>query len=110
MKSLGFVVAFATLAYAGAKKPPKPAAIEDPCVDGDACKRHALDAFRDALAAQRAGTASHPLRVSYFGDSLTADDHITGDLRAKLQPSVRTERAQNGYFFVYLEFPAGQFL
>ncbi len=85
MKSLGFVVAFATVAYAGAKKPPKPAAIEDPCIDGAACKRHALDAFRDALAAQRAGTASHPLRVSYFGDSLTADDHITGDLRDKLQ-------------------------
>ncbi|HSN30397.1 MAG TPA: GDSL-type esterase/lipase family protein [Kofleriaceae bacterium] len=85
MKSLGFLVAASTFAYAGAKKPPAPAALEDPCVDGAACKRHALDAFRDALAAQRAGTASHPLRVSYFGDSLTADDHITGDLREKLQ-------------------------
>jgi hypothetical protein len=31
-------------------------------------------------------------------------------MRAKLQPTVRTERAQNGYFFVYLEFPAGNFL
>ena len=86
VKSLGFVVlAVAPLAMAGARKPPAPAAIEDPCTDGDACKHHALDAFRDALAAQRAGTESHPLRVSYFGDSLTADDHITEDLRAKLQ-------------------------
>src|SRR4051812_34851549 len=56
---------------------PVAASFDDPCIDGDAtaCKRRALDAFRTALAAQRAGKAAHPLRVSYFGDSLTADDH-----------------------------------
>jgi lysophospholipase L1-like esterase len=46
---------------------------------------HALDAWRAALDAQRTGTADHPLRVSYFGDSLTADDHITHALRKHLQ-------------------------
>ncbi len=44
----------------------------------------ALDAFKAALAAQRAGTADHPLRISYVGDSLTADDQITSTLRTKL--------------------------
>ena len=34
----------------------------------------ALDSFVSALDAQRAKTASRPLRISYFGDSLTADD------------------------------------
>jgi hypothetical protein len=35
---------------------------------------------------------------------------IVLDMRAKLKPNVRTERAANGYFFTYLEFPAGNFL
>jgi lysophospholipase L1-like esterase len=71
---------------------PAPAQFDDPCVDpagADAgCKRHALDGFRDALAAQQAGKSEHPLRVSYFGDSLTADDHITDALRRRLQALV----------------------
>lgn len=45
----------------------------------------ALDAFRSAFKAQKAGKAEHPLRISYFGDSLTADDQITDALRTKLQ-------------------------
>jgi lysophospholipase L1-like esterase len=86
VKSLGLVALATTLAVAGGRRPaPEPAVLEDPCIDGDACTRHALDGFRDALAAQEAGTAEHPLRVSYFGDSLTADDHITNALRTKLQ-------------------------
>ncbi|MBA3454049.1 MAG: hypothetical protein H0T42_13225 [Deltaproteobacteria bacterium] len=62
------------------------AAVEDSCSDGSgtACKRHALDGFAAALAAQRAGTAAHPLRISYVGDSLTADDQITHALRTRL--------------------------
>jgi lysophospholipase L1-like esterase len=78
------------LAFAGARRdvPVTAASFDDPCLDGDACQHHALDAFRDALAAQRAGTADHPLRISYFGDSLTADDHITNALRIKLQALV----------------------
>lgn len=85
VKAVGLVVlAAASLAVAGARKRSLPAAIEDGCID-EPCKHHALDAFHAAIAAQRAGTANHPLRVSYFGDSLTADDHITEDLRARLQ-------------------------
>jgi hypothetical protein len=66
--------------------PAPPAQLEDPCVAGapEACTRHALDGFTAALAAARAGGGDHPLRVSYFGDSLTADDQITGRLRERL--------------------------
>jgi lysophospholipase L1-like esterase len=45
----------------------------------------ALDTFRSAVKAQQAGKGEHPLRISYFGDSLTADDQITDALRRKLQ-------------------------
>ena len=48
----------------------------------------ALAAFRTALADQKAGNATHPLRISYFGDSITADDTITDTLRKKLQTIV----------------------
>jgi lysophospholipase L1-like esterase len=44
----------------------------------------ALAAWQTALATQRDGKADHPLRISYIGDSLTADDHITNALRTKL--------------------------
>jgi lysophospholipase L1-like esterase len=66
---------------------PPPATLDDPCVDGNGatCAHHALDGFRAAFDAQRDGDASHPLRVSYFGDSVTADDHLTHALRGKLQ-------------------------
>ena len=48
----------------------------------------ALAAFRAALAAQQAGNAAHALRISYFGDSLTADDQITHALRERLDALV----------------------
>jgi lysophospholipase L1-like esterase len=76
----------AATAAAAPKPSAPPASLEDPCIEeGAACTRHALDGFRRALAAQREGKAAHPLRISYFGDSLTADDHITHALRTKLQ-------------------------
>jgi lysophospholipase L1-like esterase len=66
----------AAVAHAGPKAQQiTPAAFDEPA---------ALDAFRAALAAQRGGKASHPLRISYFGDSLTADDQITHALRQRL--------------------------
>src|SRR5215468_3056614 len=77
----------AATAAAAPKQSLPAAAFEDTCLD-DACKHHALDAFRAAYAAQRDGKAEHPLRISYFGDSLTADDHITHALRQKLQADV----------------------
>jgi lysophospholipase L1-like esterase len=81
----------ATTALAAPKRDtPAPARFDDPCIAGTdgACTHHALDGFRAALAAQRAGKAEHPLRVSYFGDSLTADDHLTHALRQRLQALV----------------------
>ena len=78
------IAATAATAAAAPRQPPPPAVFEDTCLD-DACKHHALDAFRAAYAAQRDGKAEHPLRISYFGDSLTADDQITNALRHKLQ-------------------------
>jgi lysophospholipase L1-like esterase len=92
--------AASTALAAPAHTPPPPAALEDPCLD-DGCTRHALDGFRAALAAQRAGTATHPLRISYFGDSLTADDHITGELRRALQ----AELGDGGPGFVFAVAP-----
>lgn len=62
-----------------------PAALVDPCVDGreGACKRRALDGFFRALDATSAGP--RVTRISWFGDSLTADDQITDRLRHDLQ-------------------------
>lgn len=65
------------------KAPTPPAKFDNPCLD-TACKQHALDHFHSALASQRAGKANRPLRISYFGDSLTADDHIAHALRERL--------------------------
>ncbi len=87
MRQLALVCVLATAAHADSKRKPTPpaaATLEDNCLDS-ACKHHALDGFTAALAASRAKTATHPLRISYFGDSLTADDHITDALRKQLQ-------------------------
>ena len=69
----------------------EPLAADEPVGSGEvapvaaSCKRHALAGFAAALAAVKAGSATHPLRISYVGDSLTADDHITDALRKRLQ-------------------------
>jgi lysophospholipase L1-like esterase len=68
-----------------ARAQPAPAVLDDACQDGEACKHRALDAWRAELAAHRAGRADRPLRIAFFGDSLTADDHVTKALRDKLQ-------------------------
>jgi lysophospholipase L1-like esterase len=80
---IGLVVVVAVADAAPRLPPPQPAALDDACLD-QACGKKALDRFRTALALQRTGKAARPLRVSYFGDSLTADDHITHALREKL--------------------------
>ncbi len=61
------------------------AQLEDPCVKGSgaSCTR-ALDGFYAALTANEDGTAKHPARITYLGDSLTADDTIAQRLRSTL--------------------------
>jgi lysophospholipase L1-like esterase len=85
---LAISVVLATRAVAAADdKAPPGATFEDPCVDGTetACKRRAMDGLYAAFAATDAGTATAPVRISYVGDSVTADDLITNDLRQRLQ-------------------------
>ncbi|MCE9579206.1 MAG: hypothetical protein K8W52_39145 [Deltaproteobacteria bacterium] len=84
--ALAFVCAPALAdARPGAVASAPTATLVDPCVEGTdaACKRHALDAFYHSLA-DTAG-AAHVTRISWFGDSLTADDQITDRLRQTLQ-------------------------
>lgn len=61
---------------------------------------------RRPLDTQFFNTPVRSVRTQSRGDAVV----VTVTMRAKLQPIVRTERAENGYFFTYLEFPAGQFL
>jgi lysophospholipase L1-like esterase len=51
----------------------------------DACTRWAMDGFDAAVAAARAGTAAHPVRVSFYGDSVTATDAVPARVRSRLQ-------------------------
>ena len=73
------------LAGAGPQKrerTPPPAAIEEPCLAAIAAPcRPALEPLYAALAS--AGTA--PVRISWIGDSVTADDLILDRLRSTLQ-------------------------
>jgi hypothetical protein len=83
-------------------------------------KREGLDGWALTLPAVKLpeGNARRPLDTHFFNTpvkSVKALHRGKGvavvlDMRAKLTPTVRTERAANGYFFVYLEFPAGNFL
>jgi hypothetical protein len=66
------------------------------------------------------GNARLPLDTSFFNTPVKSV-HVRPqkgggvvveiDLRAKLsvEPNLHTEKAQNGYFFVYLDFPAGNY-
>jgi lysophospholipase L1-like esterase len=82
---------------------PPPAVFEDPCVDGSdsACVRRALDPLYAAFDATDAGTATAPVRISYLGDSVTADDLITNFLRESLQAKF----GDGGPGFVYAAPP-----
>jgi lysophospholipase L1-like esterase len=84
---LAAVVLSLTASSAVADPAPPAAQFEDPCVvgAGATCTR-ALDGFYRALAATEDGTAPHATRISYLGDSLTADDQIAQHLRDGLRP------------------------
>ena len=65
----------------------KPAVLDNPCIRsvGATCTAHALDAFAASVNAQKQTTATAPIRLSFIGDSLTADDQIVNRVRTKLQ-------------------------
>ncbi len=64
------------------------------------------------------GNARRPLDTHYFNTPVRSVRTLARggvvavvlEMRAKLKPILRTERAQNGYFFTYVEFPPGEFL
>ena len=64
-----------------------PAVLDNPCMRsvGATCTAHALDAFAASVNAQKQTTATTPIRLSFIGDSLTADDQIVDRVRTKLQ-------------------------
>lgn len=83
------------------REPATPAKFDDTCMD-TACKRHALDHFTAALAKHRAGKANGPLRISFFGDSLTAADHVPDRLRDRF---AKLLGSNGGPGFVYAAAP-----
>jgi lysophospholipase L1-like esterase len=78
-------------------------ALEDTCLEGtpDACKRWAMDGFYKAIAAEKRGSLGHPVRVSWYGDSVVATDVIPGHLRVRLQEAL----GDGGPGFVYAVSP-----
>ncbi len=95
-----------------------PSALDNPCVDRTAtpsggaagpgragtvagddahCKRHALDGFYRAVSDEKAGTLGRAVRVSWYGDSIVADDALPGRLRVRLQ----AELGDGGPGFVF---------
>lgn len=84
--ALTLTLCLASAATAAADRPP-PAQFVDPCVRGSGPKcARALDGFYQALAATEAGTATHAVRITYLGDSLSADDKLAQHLRDALVP------------------------
>ncbi len=49
------------------------------------CKRHAMDPWYRAVAAEQRGELGRAARVSWYGDSVVATDAIPGRLRERLQ-------------------------
>lgn len=89
--------------------PPAPAgshdlgALDDVCLDGteEHCKKWAMDGFYRAVAASKKGTLGRPVRVSWYGDSVVANDDLTGRLRSRLQG----ELGDGGPGFLYIVPP-----
>ena len=61
---------------------------------------------RLSLETQFFNTPVRSVRATARGGSVV----VVLAMRAKLKPILRTERAANGYFFIHLEFPAGNFV
>ncbi|MCW5808108.1 MAG: hypothetical protein KIT31_37500 [Deltaproteobacteria bacterium] len=75
-------------------------ALEDICLDGTptACKRWGMDGFYKSVVANKAGKLGRPVRISWFGDSVIATDHIPGRLRTKMQ----AELGNGGPGFIFM--------
>jgi lysophospholipase L1-like esterase len=92
-----------------AQLPPPPAgshdvaALDDTCLEGTdaACKRWAMDAFSKAIADEKTGALGRAVRVSWYGDSVSATDQIPGRLRTRLQG----ELGDGGPGFVFVVPP-----
>ena len=78
---------------------------------------HSLHVTLHAISLPK-GNARLPLDTSFFNTpvkTVRARARKDGgvvveiDLRSNVSPSLRTERAATGYFFVYLDFPAGKY-
>jgi lysophospholipase L1-like esterase len=78
-------------------------ALEDTCVDGstDSCKRWAMDGFYKAVVGARKNALGRAVRVSWYGDSVVADDQLASRLRKRLQE----ELGDGGPGFVYVVPP-----
>ncbi len=75
-------------AVAGVPPAPEPGVnLEERCAAPDApsCGSYALDTVYAALARTEAATADRPVRIAFYGDSVSAADAIPGRLRARLQ-------------------------
>jgi lysophospholipase L1-like esterase len=81
--------------------------LDDTCVEpagagsGATCTKWAMDDFYRAVAQSRAGKLGHPVRVSWYGDSVIATDAIPGRLRQRMQ----AELGDGGPGFVYVVAP-----
>jgi lysophospholipase L1-like esterase len=87
--------------------PPPDSPLETPCIDpaGAAatqpCRLRAMDRFFAKLTRTAARSATRPLRISQFGDSLVMGDDFTGELRRLLQ----AQFGDGGHGFFYIGNP-----
>jgi hypothetical protein len=61
--------------------------VEDVCLEpsGAGCRRWALDGFYAAIAGSERGRLRAPVRITWFGDSVSATDLLPGRLRERMQ-------------------------
>ncbi|HEY0251287.1 MAG TPA: GDSL-type esterase/lipase family protein [Kofleriaceae bacterium] len=94
------------------KLPPPPpgshdiGALTDSCMnpigaDAATCKAWAMDGYYKAVGQARAGKLGRALRVSWYGDSVVADDQMASRLRERIQ----TDLGDGGPGYVYVVPP-----
>ncbi|HEY1557203.1 MAG TPA: GDSL-type esterase/lipase family protein [Kofleriaceae bacterium] len=74
-------------ATGGSTSAPRDGFLFDTCRDGtpEHCRAWAMDGFYRAIADEKRGALGHPVRVSWYGDSVVATDLIPGRLRSRMQ-------------------------